>query len=363
MRTVFWQDGAVKLIDQTRLPSELVILECHDWQEVAEAIRTMKLRGAPAIGVAAAYGLALAARQSQAATPAALLAELEDAAKGLRATRPTAVNLAWGLQRMLRRARHPSLTSPLHPSPNRGGEGGEVREVAAIQAALLAEAEQMAEEDVATNRRMGAYGATLIPDGARILTHCNTGALATVDYGTALGVMRTAHEQGKRLHVWVDETRPYLQGARLTTWELQQLGIPCTLITDNMAGHFMQRGQVDMVFVGGDRVAANGDTANKIGTYSLAVLAQAHGLPFYVVVPTSTIDLTIPDGEHIPIEERSPEEVTHFRGLRIAPEGVAAAHPAFDVTLQRLITAIVTERGIVRPPFDSNLRAVVEKRP
>jgi len=352
MRTVFWQDGTVRLIDQTRLPSEFVILACHDWREVAEAIRTMKLRGAPAIGVAAAYGLALAARQSQAATPAALLADLEDAAAGLRATRPTAVNLAWALERMLRRA--------LHPSPNRGGEGGEV---AAIQTALLAEAEQMADEDVATNRRMGAHGATLIPDGARILTHCNTGALATVDYGTALGVMRTVHEQGKRLHVWVDETRPYLQGARLTAWELQQLGIPFTLITDNMAGHFMQRGQVDMVFVGGDRVAANGDTANKIGTYGLAVLAQAHGLPFYVVVPTSTIDLTIPDGAHIPIEERSPEEVTHFRGLRIAPDGVAAAHPAFDVTPQRLITAIVTERGIVRPPLDSNLRAIVEKRP
>jgi methylthioribose-1-phosphate isomerase len=348
MRTVFWQDGAVKLIDQTRLPSEFVILECHDWQEVAETIRTMKLRGAPAIGVAAAYGLALAARQSQATTPATLLAELEDAAKGLRATRPTAVNLAWGLQRLLRRAQ---------ALANSGTT------VDAIRAALLAEAEQMAEEDVATNRRMGVYGATLIPDGARILTHCNTGALATVDYGTALGVIRTAHEQGKRLHVWVDETRPYLQGARLTTWELQQLGIPFTLITDNMAGHFMQRGQVDMVFVGGDRVAANGDTANKIGTYSLAVLAQAHGLPFYVVVPTSSIDLTIPDGAHIPIEERSPEEVTHFRGLRIAPEGVAAAHPAFDVTPQRLITAIVTEWGIVRPPLDSNLRAIVEKRP
>jgi methylthioribose-1-phosphate isomerase len=359
MRTVFWQDGAVKLIDQTRLPSELIVLECHDWREVAEAIRTMKLRGAPAIGVAAAYGLALAACQSQAVTPAALLADLEEAAAGLRATRPTAVNLAWALERMLRRA-HLS-PSPL-PDAGRGRGRGQ-GEVAAIRAALLAEAEQMADEDVATNRCMGAYGATLIPDGARILTHCNTGALATVDYGTALGVMRTAHEQGKRLHVWVDETRPYLQGARLTAWELQQLGIPCTLITDNMAGHFMQRGQVDMVFVGGDRVAANGDTANKIGTYSLAVLAQAHGLPFYVVVPTSTIDLTIPDGAHIPIEERSSQEVTHIAGVRIAPEGVAAAHPAFDVTPYRLITAIVTERGIVRPPFVSGLRAIQEQTP
>jgi methylthioribose-1-phosphate isomerase len=347
-RTVFWQDGAVRLIDQTRLPSELIILECHDWREVAEAIRTMKLRGAPAIGVAAAYGLALAAHQSQAATPAALLAELAAAAAGLQATRPTAVNLAWGLQRVLRRAQALAASGAA---------------VDAIRSALLAEAEAMAEEDIATNRRMGAYGATLIPDGARILTHCNTGALATVDYGTALGVMRTAHEQGKRLHVWVDETRPYLQGARLTAWELQQLGIPCTLITDNMAGHFMQRGQVDMIFVGGDRVAANGDTANKIGTYSLAVLAQAHGLPFYVVVPTSTIDLTIPDGEHIPIEERSPEEVTHIAGVRIAPEGVSAAHPAFDVTPQRLLTAIVTERGIVRPPFDCGLRAIKEQAP
>jgi len=341
MRTIWWEKDTVRLIDQLRLPQELVIQDCHTPQEVAEAIRTMKLRGAPAIGVAAAYGLALAARTSQATTIADLLADIRKAANLLRATRPTAVNLTWGLDRMLRRAQEVATTN------------GNVTD---LQQALLAEAEAMAEEDIAVNKAIGRHGASLIPDGANILTHCNTGALATVDWGTALGVIRTAHEQGKRLHVWVDETRPYLQGARLTAWELQQLGIPCTLITDNMAGHFMQRGRVDLVLVGADRIAANGDFANKIGTYSLAVLAYAHGIPFYSAAPTSTIDLTIPSGEHIPIEERSPEEVTHLRGLRIAPEGVQAAHPAFDVTPHRYLTAIVTEKGIIRPPFAEGLR-------
>jgi methylthioribose-1-phosphate isomerase len=339
MRTVWWQDGELRLIDQLRLPQELLVCSCRGVDEVAEAIRSMKVRGAPAIGVTAAYGVALAAAASPAKTVPALLNAVEAAASVLRATRPTAVNLGWALDRMVGRAREAAATS----------------DAASMRMALLAEAEAMADEDVAANRAMGAFGAALIPDGANILTHCNAGALATVDWGTALGVVRTAHEQGKRLHVWVDETRPYLQGARLTAWELQQAGIPCTLITDNMAGHFMQQGKVDLVIVGADRVAANGDFANKIGTYSLAVLANAHGIPFYSAAPTSTVDMSIPDGGHIPIEERSSDEVTHLRGVQIAPEGVRAAHPAFDVTPNRYLTALITERGIVRAPYAEGL--------
>lgn len=347
MRTIWWENDRVRLIDQLRLPQELVIQDCHTPQEVAEAIRTMKLRGAPAIGVAAAYGIALAARVSQATNIPDLLTDIRAAADLLRATRPTAVNLTWGLGRMLRRAQEVAASNG---------------DVTALRHALLAEAEAMAEEDIAVNKAIGRHGAALIPDGANILTHCNAGALATVDWGTALGVIRTAHEQGKRLHVWVDETRPYLQGARLTAWELQQLGIPCTLITDNMAGHFMQRGKVDLVLVGADRIAANGDFANKIGTYSLAVLAHAHGIPFYSAAPTSTIDLSIPSGEYIPIEERSPAEVTHLRGVPIAPEGVRAAHPAFDVTPHRYLTALITEKGIVREPYEPGLRRIMDAK-
>jgi len=324
---VWWEDGSVRLIDQLRLPQEVVIAECRTAGEVAEAIRSMRLRGAPAIGVAAAYGVALAARNSAASSSEALLADVRRAAAELRATRPTAVNLAWGLDRMLRRA-------------EAAGAGGDVDQTRA-------------------NRTMGRYGAELIADGANVLTHCNAGALATVDWGTALGVVRTAHEQGKKLHVWVDETRPYLQGARLTAWELMQAGIPCTLITDNMAAHFMQRGEVDLVILGADRVAANGDLANKIGTYGLAVLANAHGIPFYSAAPTSTIDMFIPDGGHIPIEERSAEEVTHLRGVAIAPEGMEAAHPAFDVTPHRYLTALVTEKGIVRAPYAEGLKRLM----
>ena len=343
MRTVWWDSGCVLLIDQLRLPQELVVAECHSVDEVAEAIRSMKLRGAPAIGVAAAYGVALAAVNGQAGTVNEMMADVRRAAATLRATRPTAVNLAWALDRMLRRAE------------SQAADGN--RE--AFRDALIAEAQAMADEDVAANQAMGRHGAALIPDGANVLTHCNAGALATVDWGTALGVIRTAHEQGKRLHVWVDETRPYLQGARLTAWELQQWGVPCTLITDNMAGHFMQRGKVDLVILGADRVAANGDFANKIGTYTLAVLAEAHGIPFYSAAPTSTVDMSLPDGEHIPIEERSADEVTHLRGIRIAPEGVPAAHPAFDVTPHRYLTALVTEKGVVWPPFDEGLRRIM----
>jgi len=343
VRTVEWKNGVVRMIDQRELPRRLVVAEFSDYREVAKAIREMVVRGAPAIGAAAAFGLALAARKSPARTREELLADLEEAAEVLRATRPTAVNLSWAIERMLARAR--SL------------ERGDVEEMAR---ALEREAQAIADEDVETNRRMGAYGAELIEDGDNILTHCNTGALATVDYGTALGVIRTAHEQGKRIHVWVDETRPRLQGARLTAWELMELGIPMTLIADNAAGHLMRTGKVDIVLVGADRIARNGDVANKIGTYKLAVLARENGIPFYSVAPTSTIDLSIASGEEIPIEERDAQEVTHIGGVPIAPEGVRAYNPAFDVTPHRYITGIVTEKGIVYPPFGRNLRRIKE---
>jgi len=342
LRTIEWHNGIVKLIDQRQLPHRLVIEECTDHYQIARAIKEMHIRGAPAIGVAAAFGLALVAFHSKASSPPELLKELEEAALVLRNTRPTAVNLFWALDRVLAKARSNESDLP------------------SLKEAIIAEALLIAEEDVETNKKMGAFGATLIKDGYNILTHCNTGALATVDYGTALGVIRTAWEQGKRIHVWVDETRPRLQGARLTAWELKQLGIPATLIADNVAGLLMRQGKVDIVLVGADRIAANGDVANKIGTYNLAVLAHHHGIPFYSVAPTSTIDLSIPSGEHIPIEERDATEVTHIEGIPIAPEGFPVYNPAFDVTPHRLITGIVTEKGIVYPPFDLNLRRIVE---
>jgi len=311
---------------------------------VALAIRTMVIRGAPAIGAAAAFGMALAARESQAQQRNRLLADLQAAAEILRAARPTAVNLSWAVARLLRRAEaEPDLT--------------------AIPAALLVEAQTLADEDVEVNKQLGKHGATLIQDGYTILHHCNTGALATVDYGTALGVIRSAHEQGKQVHVLVDETRPRFQGARLTAWELQQLDIPFTLIADNAAGHFMRTGQVDIVLVGADRVAANGDVANKIGTYKLAVVAQANSIPFYPCVPTSTVDLSLPGGDDIPIEERPAEEITWvtYHGRPIAPEGVRVANPAFDVTPHAFVTGIVTENGIARPPFEESLRRVTRE--
>ncbi len=338
------------LIDQTRLPLETRYVECATAEEVGEAIRGMQVRGAPAIGVAAAYGLALGASEWQAGgndtggqETGAFVQHLEAVAARLLATRPTAVNLRWAVERGLDLARS---MAPAESVPR-------------IQAALLDLADELADDDVAANRRLGAFGQELLPDGANVLTHCNAGALATVDYGTALGVVRAAHESGKQLHVYVDETRPYLQGARLTSWELQQLGIPMTLITDNMAGAFMQRGAVDLIVVGADRIAANGDVANKIGTYSLAVLAQAHGIPLYVAAPTSTIDLTLASGADIPIEQRSPDEVVTLAGQRIAPHGTVAAHPAFDVTPARLVSAIVTEQGVLRPPYEPALRVAV----
>ncbi|MCX7680641.1 MAG: S-methyl-5-thioribose-1-phosphate isomerase [Anaerolineae bacterium] len=345
MRTVEWCEGtpgAVRMIDQRLLPGEFRLVEYRDYRAVAAAIRDMVVRGAPAIGAAAAFGMALAAQQSRARERERLLQDLREAADVLCAARPTAVNLSWAVQRLLRRAE-------AEPDP------------AAIPDALLAEAQALADEDVEINKRLGEHGAALIQDGDTILHHCNTGALATVDYGTALGVIRTAHEQGKRIHVLVDETRPRLQGARLTAWELQQLGIPFTLIADNAAGHFMRTGQVNLVLVGADRVAANGDVANKIGTYKLAVVAQANGIPFYPCVPTSTIDLSLPSGDHIPIEERPAEEITGITvdGQPVVPQGARVANPAFDVTPHRYVTGIITENGIAYPPFTLSLKRMV----
>jgi len=344
VRTVEWYQGRIRLIDQRLLPAEFRLLELEKPEEVAQAIREMAVRGAPAIGATAAFGLALAARRSQARDREGLLSDLEVAAATLQAARPTAVNLAWAMERVLRQ-----VTAELNPD--------RIREVA------LEEAQAIADEDVAVNQRLGRVGATLIPDGATVLHHCNTGALATVDYGTALGVIRTAHEQGKRVHVLVDETRPRLQGARLTTWELQQLSIPFTLIADNAAGHFLRTGQVDLVLVGADRVAANGDVANKIGTYNLAVVAKENGVPFYPCVPISTIDLDTTTGDDIPIEERPAEEVTGlaFLGQPVAPEGVQVANPAFDITPHRYVTGIITENGIAYPPFTLSLKRLAEQ--
>src|SRR5688572_12310734 len=316
------------MIDQRRLPAEEVYLRCLSAGEVAFAIRDIAIRGAPAIGVAAALGLALAVRKS-AAEGDALAAEFDRTCDELAATRPTAVNLFWAIARMRRRF--------ARESPAGGGR---------VRAGLLEEALAIGAEDLAACRSMGDLGAELIPAGARLLTHCNAGALATAGYGTALGVIRSAARQGKVKNVFADETRPYLQGARLTAWELSRDGIPTTLIADNMAGHMMARGEVDAIVVGADRIAANGDVANKIGTYTLAVLARENGLPFYVAAPVSTIDLATPSGDRIPIEERPADEVTHHGGRRLAPEGIAVRNPAFDVTPHRYVTAIICERGV-----------------
>jgi methylthioribose-1-phosphate isomerase len=349
MRTLEFDERqrALVLVDQTRLPHQTVLIPCRTAEEVARAIKTMQVRGAPAIGVAAAYGLALAAEAHASDDKRTFVQAIEAAAAVLRHTRPTAVNLGWALDRAVARG---------HAVAERDG-------AAAASAALLALAHQMAEEDVAANKRMGAFGLDLVPSGANVLTHCNAGALATVDYGTALGVVRAAHEAGRGIHVYVDETRPFLQGARLTAWELTELGVPMTLITDNMAGHFMNRGKVDLVVVGADRIAANGDVANKIGTYSLAVLARENGIPFYVAAPLSTVDLALASGAEIPIEERSSREVTEISGSQIAPDGVTAAHPAFDVTPARLVTAIITEQGVLRAPYETSLAEAVEAAP
>lgn len=328
--------GKIRLIDQTLLPGQVEYVYCGSVEQLADSIRTLKVRGAPAIGVAAAYGLYLAATNSRASDTNGLMADLHAAADVLRATRPTAVNLGWGLDEVLRAAEREA---------DRSGEYLEVG------AAVLATAERIERENTEANLRMGEYGAALLRNGMNVLTHCNTGPLAAGGIGSALGVIYTAHNDGKDLHVWVDETRPVLQGARLTAWELGLWGIPHTLLADNMAASLMAAGRVDAVLVGADRIAANGDTANKIGTYGLAVLANYHNIPFYVVAPQSTLDPSLPDGSHIKIEQRAPEEVTHHGGKLYAPEGTQVYNPAFDVTPNSLISAIITESGVMRPPF------------
>ena len=341
MRTVFWDidKNELKMIDQRRLPGTLEVISLRTYMEVVQAIRNMNVRGAPAIGAAAAFGLALAGYESKAQNVEGVLADLEIAAKTLKSTRPTAVNLAWAVDQVMKK----SLAISDHTDN--------------LRMAILNEAQRIADEDVEVNKRMAEHGAKLLDDGDTIIHHCNTGALAVVDWGTALGVIRTAHGQGKHIHVLVDETRPRLQGARLTAWELEQYGIPYEIITDNMAGYFLQTGQAQKVLFGGDRVAANGDLANKVGTYMLALAAYDNHVPVYTVVPTSTIDLSVANGGLIPIEEREQEEVLDIQvhGERVVPSGAKARNPAFDITPGRLITGIVTENGVVYPPFIVNL--------
>lgn len=331
--TVEWKDGFVRLLDQSRLPERVVLLDCRDYRAVAEAIRELRVRGAPAIGVTAAMGVALGARAVTASDYDGFAKAVLGICDELAATRPTAVNLFWAIARMKR------VLGELRAEP-----------VEAIKDRLIEEAQRICDEDIAMNKAMGRHGAALVQSGQTILTHCNAGALATAGYGTALGVVRAAWEQGKKIRVIADETRPVLQGARLTAWELMQDGIPVTLITDNMAGSLMRQGQIHLCIVGADRIAANGDVANKIGTYSVAVLAKAHGIPFYVAAPYSTIDLATPTGKDIPIEQRKADEVTSlYGGPAIAPRGVEVLNPAFDVTPADYITAIITERGVFEP--------------
>jgi methylthioribose-1-phosphate isomerase len=337
IETIEWTSEGVVMIDQTRLPLETAYVTCHTYVEVADAIRSMVIRGAPAIGVAAAMGIALGALNAQ-----DLEAEMPAICETLAKTRPTAVNLFWAIDRM--RRLYESL---------RG------LELAQIKARLVAEAQLIKQEDIHINEAIGRNGAPLVPDGKTVLTHCNAGALATAGYGTALGVIRAAVESGKKIDVFADETRPFLQGARLTAWELQQDGIPATVITDNMAGHFLKSGRIGCVVVGADRIAANGDVANKIGTYTVAVLAKENNVPFFVAAPISTLDLSLASGNEIPIEERAASEVTHVQGVRLAPEGIAVANPAFDVTPNRYVTAIITERGVARAPYDTSLRKLL----
>ncbi len=339
---VWWEDDALKLIDQTRLPWEERVLTLTSAEAVAEAIRAMRVRGAPAIGVAAAYGVVLGVRAHPARSPRELTSSFERTCGLLAGTRPTAVNLGWALERQ-RRALERAIARGLAPDE--------------VVHALLEEAHRLRAEDIEANQKLGAHGAALLPPGARVLTHCNAGALATAGYGTALGVVRAAWAQGRLGKVWVDETRPLLQGARLTAWELRREGIPHEIIVDGAAGALMARGLVDAVVTGADRVAANGDVANKIGTYPLAVLARRHGIPFYVALPTSTLDPKAPDGRAIPIEERDPAEVLGCAGRPVAPEGSSAKNLAFDVTPHELVTALITEVGVLRPPFE---RAIQE---
>jgi methylthioribose-1-phosphate isomerase len=349
IKTVEWTDEGVRMLDQRLLPTEETYLMLRSYEEVADAIKQMVVRGAPAIGVSAAMGLALGASQSVGTSVADLEYDFDYMCEVMAATRPTAVNLFWAIERMraaLRRAKTEST------------------DVTELKRRLVAEAQAIFDDDLKANRSLGKFGGELIPDGATVLTHCNAGALATAgDYGTALGVIRGARDAGKRVAVIADETRPFLQGARLTAWELLKDEIPVTLITDNMAGHVMKQGKVDAVVVGADRIAANGDTANKIGTYMVAVLAKQHGIPFYVAAPISTIDLDCPTGEEIPIEQRDIREVTHMRDQQLAPAGIEVQNPAFDVTPNEFIAAIITDKGVARQPFTESLKMMFEEKP
>jgi methylthioribose-1-phosphate isomerase len=342
IKTLEWTDAGVRFIDQTKLPLEETYVTCKNYEEVADAIRTMIVRGAPAIGVAAAMGVALGTMQSTAKTLPELEREFDTICNVLAGTRPTAVNLFWAIRRM--RDKFEQLRS---------------QPVSTIQQELVAEAQIMLVEDIAANEAMGKHGAALMPSSGGVLTHCNAGALATAGYGTALGVIRAAVEAGKQIQVFADETRPFLQGSRLTAWELMKDGIPTTLIADNMAGAMMRLGKIDAVIVGADRIAANGDVANKIGTYTVAVLAKEHGIPFYVAAPISTVDLNTTDGSKIPIEQRASTEMTHLAGKQIAPDAVQVENPAFDVTPNKYVTAIITERGVARAPYQESLAELV----
>jgi methylthioribose-1-phosphate isomerase len=339
--TIDWQGEVIVMVDQRKLPGQEVYVRCRSAQEVARAIRTMVIRGAPAIGVAAAMGIALGLRKSTAKGTRQYAVELQKICDMMAATRPTAVNLFWAIDRMKK-------------SFADGAQAGESPDELANR--LEREARAIHDEDVASCRAMGSHGAAVVPDGARVLTHCNAGALATAGYGSALGVVRAAVEQGKQIAVIADETRPFLQGARLTAWELVRDGINTTVITESMAGPLMRAGDIDLVIVGADRIAANGDTANKIGTYTVAVLAHEHKVPFYVAAPLSTIDLSTPDGDQIPIEERDQREITHLGSARLTPEGVKIRNPAFDVTPHRYIAGIITEKGIIKPPYAESLK-------
>ncbi len=342
IQTLEWTDRGVRFIDQTKLPTEETYVNCKTYQEVADVIRNMVVRGAPAIGVAAAMGIALGVKNSKAEIPGELKRDFDEICEVIGKTRPTAVNLFWAIRRMQRKF-----------------ETLRVRPVTQIKQALVEEAQRMHAEDIAINQAMGRHGAALMPASGGVLTHCNAGALATCGYGTALGVIRAAIERGKKIHVFADETRPFLQGSRLTAWELMKDGIPTTVISDNMSGAMMRQGKIGAVIVGADRIAANGDVANKIGTYTVAVLAKEHEIPFYVAAPISTVDLETSDGSKIPIEQRNPLEVTHFAGKAITPAGVQVENPAFDVTPAKYVTAIVTERGIARAPYEQSLVRLV----
>jgi methylthioribose-1-phosphate isomerase len=339
IQSIEWTENGVRFLDQTKLPTEETYVTCKTYEQVADVIRTMVVRGAPAIGVAAAMGIALGVNDSKAETVGELKRELDHMCDALSKTRPTAVNLFWAIRRMQDEF-----------------EKIRIRPIAQIKQELIEESKRMHAEDIAANRAMGRHGATLMPSQGGVLTHCNTGTLATAGYGTALGVIRAAVEQGKKIHVYADETRPFLQGSRLTAWELMKDGIPTTVIADNMAGAMMKQGKIGAIVVGADRIAANGDVANKIGTYSVAVLAKEHGIPFYVAAPISTIDFACPDGSQIPIEQRNPREVTHIGGKQMVPDGVSVENPAFDVTPAKYIAAIITEHGLARAPYHESLQ-------